>query len=258
MHIPSWIRQLAKCCDPESSRYALGGVQILSDGKIAQVTATDGRCLANVYYEDDRETTPAPVSAIVDAKDFPKAPEFKHTVTYDGKAMRAAGKVIAEPKPIDRRFPRIEDVFVLREKPDGYVSVKLDAELLGKLCALSAAMNDDPTHKGITLFIKDHKSAVFATTTGINGEVARMAIMPRVVDGESKTAEFPPRPGEQPVEKPKAATPPKMKAVMHKAEQPAPPPEMLDDDAIAEAVTREPDPIGSTIVSCGPLAPVGG
>lgn len=258
MHIPSWIKQLAKCCDSEASRFALGGVQILSDGKIAQMTATDGRCLANVYYEDDRHPAPAPVSVIVDAKDIPKAPEFKYTVTFDGTAMKSCGKVIAEPKPIDGRWPRHEDVFTIREKPDGYVSVKLDAELLGKLCALSAALNDDPTHKGITLFVKDHKSAVYATTTGINGEVARMAIMPRVVDGDYKTAEFPPRPGEQPVEQQTPAVkPPKMRTVMQEAKKPAPPPEMLDDDAIAEAVTREPDPIGSPIVACGPLSKVG-
>lgn len=43
MRIPAFVKQLAKVCDTESSRYALGGIRCQSDGTTAHLTATDGR-----------------------------------------------------------------------------------------------------------------------------------------------------------------------------------------------------------------------
>jgi hypothetical protein len=261
MRIPAFIKQLAKFCDADSARFALGGVQCTSDGKVEQLTATDGHVLANVWcYSEDRDT----VSAIADGKvlSSPPVAAFKRPVRFDGKTLQYGGS-FTTVEPIEGRFPRYEDVFdPIHEDESGYVSVKLDGELLRKLADLAAAMSDDSQTKGITLFVKDATSAVYASCNGADGYIARMAIMPRASDA-AEPHNFPPRPGEQPVETPQ----PKAKGVTRTecntvpaegvraprttvsattgvVEPPAPPPEMLDDDAIAAAVTREPECVG--------------
>jgi hypothetical protein len=106
--------------------------------------------------------------------------------------------------------------------------------------------------KGITLFVKDSQSCVFATCRNADA-VARMAIMPLACDDENWKPQFPARTADPCGE----GTDSSPVCIENKAKQPAPPPEMLDDDAIAEAVTREPDAIGSVIVGSGALDPVG-
>lgn len=239
MKIPVFIKALARICDKEQSRYALGGIECKSDGEIAQLTATDGRILATVHYPDEG----GPVfTAIAPAKELSNgnAAVYKAGVTYDGKYVRS-GKDKQEVTVIDgARFPRYESIFTIHSDPQGYIPVKLDAALLRKLCDLSDAMNDSDETRGITLYVKDGQSCVFGATEGKNGEVARLAIMPRAPDGKYEEPPFPPRPGEEPA----VAESGKKR----KAKAPAPPPETLDDDAIAEAVTREPEPVGS---GCG-------
>jgi hypothetical protein len=244
MKIPAFIKRLAKVCDMESSRYALGGIKCESDGKIARLTATDGRILATVHWKDD---DPAEVDMIADARQLSSLPAkaFLHPkgVQFDGSTLRAVvgtDKTAAPVEAVDGRFPDCEKVMHIHDSQDGYVGVQLDAELLGKLCDLAHDMNSDPKTCGITLFVKDAQSCVFGTTTSTDGHVARFAIMPRACDDPSVKYEYPARPG---------AESGKQKR------KPAPPPEVLDDDAIAEAVTREPEPIG-LLVTGGTLAPV--
>jgi len=237
MKIPVFIKALARICDKESSRYALGGIECKSDGTTAQLTATDGRILATVHYEDEDGKA---FTAIAPAKELSNGPAaaYKAGVRYDGAYVSSTGdsgfKEKTKVEPVDGRFPRVEDIFSIYDKPKGYVSVQLDASLLRKLCDLSDAINDGPT-RGITLYVKDGTSCVFGATRGENGEVARLAIMPLATDGNYKTPPFPARPGAESVDE----------------EAPAPPPETLDDDAIAEAVSREPEPIGAV---CGLVA----
>lgn len=271
MRIPSFIKQLAKCCDANAIRYALGGVQCKSDGKIEQLTATDGRILATVYCDDGDGDT---VDAIVDGKvlSSPPAAAFKKPVRFDGSTLQHGG-FSTQVTRIEGKFPRIEDIFdQIHDDASGYVAVKVDAELLSKLCSLSAAMNSSSDAKGLTFFVKDAQSCVFAACTSTDGYTARLAIMPRAAD-EGVPHAFPPRPGEQPAEQ---ATPKKKRkkemVVQNCTVYPdgrrvpgetvnvttgeviaaAPPPEMLDGDAIAEAVTREPEPVGAADYLCSP------
>lgn len=229
MKIPAFIKQLAKFCDPEQERYALGCIKCVSDGTTASMTATDGRILASVHWKDEDCIE---LNSFADAKELSSPPvkAFSHPlgVRFDGEEFR--GGVSGRVTTIETgRFPDCEKVMTIHDSPKGYVSVNLDAALLGKLCALSHAMNDDRhKHKGITLFVKDSQSCVFATTLGEDGHIARFAIMPLAADEEGYRHVFPPRPG----------------AESEDREQ-APPPEVLDDDAIAEAVTREPETIGA-------------
>jgi hypothetical protein len=272
MRIPAFIKQLAKCCDSDAVRYALGGVQCLSDGKTAQLTATDGRILANVYYPDEDEK---PVSAIVDGKAIssPPAAAFKKSVEFDGSTLRHGGTE-SKATLVEGRFPRIEDVFnaVHDNGTDGYACVKLDGALLRKLADLAATMSEGSETKGITLFVKDQQSCVFATCRSNEGHVARMAIMPRAAD-DGKRYTFPPRPGEAPAEQAEAKPKKKREMIVQnttvypdgrrvpgetvnvttgKVIAPAPVPEMMDDEQVAVAIA-EPDAIG---IVGGNLAPV--
>jgi hypothetical protein len=260
MRIYSWIKQLAKVCDTESSRYALGGIECKSDGVTAKLTATDGRILATISYPDDSPPHHK-IDVIVNGKELaaPPAAAFKQRESmcpnYDGKSL-SYGSTTTEPAVIDGRFPKYEDLFSIHHNPEGYTVVRLDPSYLKTLCELAQCIGGE-THKGITLFVKDSQSCVFAYAKNCD-TVARLAIMPLACDEENWKPQFPARPGTEPT----AA----------EVEQPAPPPEMLDDDAIAEAVTREPEPmvvagvmpepeemtgIPSAIADCGPLALIG-
>jgi hypothetical protein len=248
MKIPPFIKQLAKVCDHEQSRFALGGIKCEADGTTAKLTATDGRILATIHYPDDH----APLDVIADTRELARAPaalwKKGPPPRFNGKAL-CVGQNSTPIDAIDGRFPKYEDIFTIHDQPDGYVAVKLDAALLRKLCDLSNAMNDDQHKgKGITLFVKDSKSCVFGTTQSEDGEhVARLAIMPLATDDEEYKHAFPARPGAEPA----AAESGKKR----KAKTPAPPPETLDDDTIAEAVAREPEPVVSAcgLIECDPL-----
>lgn len=231
MQIPQFIKRLAKFCDTEQSRYALGGIECKSDGSTAQLTATDGRILACVHYADNG---PA-MEVIVNGKELacPTAQELKSGVRFDGESLCVGKAVKGKVDVLDgARFPKYEPLFTIHDSLEGYVGVRFDAALLRKLCDLSHDMNSDDKTRGLTLFIKDQQSCVFGTTTGEDGHVARFAVMPRAADADGWKPTFPARPGVE------AA------AAESEDAEPAPPPETLDDDAIADAVTREPEPVG--------------
>lgn len=252
MKIPAFIKQLVKCCDNGSSGYALGGVKCESDGATAKLTATDGRILATIHYPDDDK----PVDVVADTRELARSPaalwKKGPPPRFDGKAL-CVGRDSTPIETLDGRFPQYESIFAIHDQPDGYVAVKVDAALLAKLCALSHAMNDDMRNgKGITLFVKDATSCVFATTTSEDGKhVARFAIMPLAADDDGYKHVFPARPGAEPA---KPAKKPDAESGKRES-QPAPPPEVLDNDAIADAVAREPERMG-LLATCGDLAPV--
>jgi hypothetical protein len=262
MRIPAFIKQLAKFCDPDAIRYALGGVLCKSDGKgVEELVATDGRIIACVHCSrEDGDSDTLNVVATSKALASPPVAAFKKPVSFDGKAIHHDGSSTTVD-PIEGRFPRYEDVFdPIERDQSAYVSVKLDGELLRKSADLAAAMNADDQTKGITLFVKDATSAVYASCTNGEGYVARMAIMPRASD---EPHQFPARPGEAAVEPQKSKAKPKKELVVQNCtvypdgrrvsgetvnvttrKTIAPPPETLDDDAISAAVTREPECVG--------------
>ena len=245
MQIPPFIKRLAKFCDKEQSRYALGGIECKSDGTTAQLTATDGRILATVHWPD-KDCVEMDVIADGRQLSSPPAKAFKTQlgVRFDGEEFRAGHQGTVEA--IDGRFPKYEQLFP--DSLDGYVGVRLDADLLRKLCDLSHDMNSDQHGRGITLFVKDATSCVFGTTTSTEGHVARMCIMPRAADSDDWKPDFPARPGaeSEDTESPRCAIEVNVRdKTARKIDRPAaPPPETLDDDEIAEAVTREPEPVG--------------
>jgi hypothetical protein len=265
MKIPSFIKQIVKCCDTEASKYALGGVKCESDGQIARLTATDGRVMVSVQSADDG---PA-VDAVVDGKTLAAIPaaalRSKHSVEFLGDRLEyhdKPGFVSVKVDPLEGRFPRYEDVFdsIYASGTDRHAVVKLDAAMLRKLADVADAMDPDGNRKGITLFVGASDKAVFATCRSEDGYIARMVVMPRV-EGEGTDFSFPTA-GSTPAFTTPEPKPKRDMVVQNTTVYPdgrrvpgdtvnvttgkvlAPPPEMLDDDAIAEAVTREPACIG--------------
>lgn len=280
MRIPSFIKQLANICDTASSRYALAGIKCQSDGVTAQLTATDGRIIASVHYPDDDSKK---LDVIVDGKQLSAIPASAYRgkkesekPVFDGTTLRYGGTTTTPPL-IDGRFPHYEDIFnPIHFDASGYTVVKLDPVYLRTLCDLASVVGGQ-FNRGVTLFVKDAASCVFGYASSAEGYTARLAIMPLAADDPEKEHQFPPRPGEQPVEQSKPQPKRKKEMIVQhctaypdgrrvpgetvnvttgKVIAPAPPPEMLDDDAIAAAVTSEPDAIGG-IIGSGTLDPVG-
>ncbi len=266
MKIPAFIKSLCKLCDTESSRYALGGVKCEAGLHASAMTATDGKLLASVSFPDQNEDA---FDLIVAGKDMARA--------YAAHVSRIGGDdtcVVLEPRgkevtiaggkgstlvaPIDGRFPNYRQVLPTggagpadKHSPDlhdGYVSVMLDPAMLGKLCDLyveAAGRKPAAGLKGMTLWVKDSESAVYLSAAyhpDGTEYVIRAAIMPLAADGPGKAAVYPTaydKPATDPT-----ATIRAVRAAKGQKRTPAPTPEHLSDDAIAEAVTREPDAVG--------------
>jgi hypothetical protein len=228
MKIPKFIKQLAKFCGGQGGVFDC--IRCKSDGPTASMAASDGRILASVHWQNDDGIA---LDSLAAAKELSSPPvkAFSHPqgVRFDGEKFWGGveGTVTIDESG---RYPDIERVMHIHDKPEGYVSVRVDAARLGKLCALSHAMNDDPCNGGgLTLFVKDWESCVYAATTGEDGYVARFAIMPLVGDSTAPPV-FPPRPG----------SPTSCAESDNAGPTPAPVPEMMDATQLAAAIA-EPD-----------------
>jgi hypothetical protein len=203
MKLPSFIRQLVRCCDSESSRYALGGVKCESASAMSTVTATDGRQLVTVSYADDPGT--GTVDTIIDGKSLAKAVAAvaaKNTpVKLDGATVCSRGGH-SSVQVIEGRFPRYEDVFgIYEDDPADYVCTKLDPDLLGKLCDVFSATQGDSASKGVDVWVKDCSSPVYFARTTAEGECIRAVLMPLAADDpDAKVVSFPAKGVTAPVE----------------------------------------------------------
>jgi len=264
MKIPAFIKSLCRLCDTESSRYALGGVKCEADGSVSAMTATDGKLLASVSFPDQNADA---FDVIVAGKDMARA-YAAHVSKNDvagvvleprGKEVTiAGGKGSTLVAPIDGRFPNYRQVLPTggagpadKHSPDlhdGYVSVMLDPAMLGKLCDLyveAAGPRRAAGLKGMTLWVKDGESAVYLSAAyhpDGTEYVIRAAIMPLAADVPGKAAVYPTA-YDKPTTDP-TATIRAERLAKGKKRPPAPTPEHLSDDAIAAAVTREPDAVG--------------
>lgn len=249
MKVPAFIKQLAKFCDLESSRYALAGIKCESDGKVAKMTATDGRALVCAHWNDDG---PA-MDVIVDGEQLASAPPaaFKPDasgdthVTFDGTTLKH-GNVAIQVAALDGRFPRVEDVFdaIYRDRP-AYTAVKLNSSYLRTLCDLATAVSCRYGAPHITLWVRPTQAggpytAVAAESHAVDGShTIRMALMQLGVDS-AQEYEFPARPGTVPAaEKPTAESAKRGRKAVAKKAEPAPPPEMMTATQVAAAVADD-------------------
>lgn len=179
VHPEHWIsgipRELVQCCDTESVRYALGGVEV-TQGKLGELVAcaTDTRCLVaiaglqgNLPYIPYNGTAVIPADVIPPARRTrgDKRPDIWFTRLWTELATRA-GKFA---RTVEGRFPAWRSILPSSLKMEGttiraefetargtvtaqYALVTIDPAILAK--ALSAiATQCDQTHRGIELMV---------------------------------------------------------------------------------------------------------
>lgn len=251
MRLPKFIKKIIGCTDNESSRYALGGVKCEFNGEQSTCVATDGRKLIAVTYADD--SGGESFDAVVDGKSLSKAVTAVTQgnisyarITHDNGAVRVDGMTVndvptlitATATAVDGRFPRYEDVFgIYADPPSDYVCVKLDPTLLSQLLDVYKSAQSQ-VNRGVHFWVHTRKattSPVYMHMKAMDGELIRAILMPLAADdddGSTGIVSYP-KPSEVATEQP----------------EPEPvvsggPPECLDDDVIAAAVTAEPEPVG--------------
>lgn len=254
MRIPKFIKALCKFCDTDPSRYALGGVKCEHSGGVSAMTATDGRYLASVSFPDDSDDT---VDAIVNGKQLAKAVSAvgtgassklsEHLYADDtDKFATIKGNGIASAELCDGRFPQYRDVFPDVDRID-YACVTLDPVMIKTIAELYIAATAKQMGKGVRVWVPaDGTSAVLFSHVTDNKEVVRTVLMPMANVHEDY-------PGEATAD----STQPEPEAVDDNAtplpdveddeaydgeddeaggpldDQPAPPPECVDDDTLA-------------------------
>jgi hypothetical protein len=254
MRIPKFIKALCKFCDTDPSRYALGGVKCEHSGGVSAMTATDGRYLASVSYADDSD---GDLDVIVNGKQLAKAVSAvgtgassklsEHLYADDtDKSATIKGDGIASAELCDGRFPRYRDVFP-DVNNDDYARATLDPAMLKTIAELYIAATAKQKGKGVRVWVpKDSTGALLFSYVTDKNEIVRTVLMPMA------HAE-----GDYPGEACPQSTQPEPEAVDDNAtplpdveddeaydgeddeaggpldEQPAPPPECVDDDTLA-------------------------
>ena len=182
---------IAKVCDVESTRYALGAVHVQPAGEgEVYLAATDSRCLAVVKCPGDvTGYDPESPYSLVPSSIFPKNATERRSLAYrpatderedatSAIEMNGSGKW---ETPFNRtanrtegRFPRVLDVMPDCSQPT--LSVCIDAKLLLKL---SEALTDDG--QGIVLHLhagNNLRPSIVSTAIGVSGNKGFGVIMP--------------------------------------------------------------------------------
>lgn len=261
MRIPKFIKQIIKFADPTDCRYALGGVKCEHTSGVSTLCATDGRALTQVSFKDD--DAESDIDAVVDGAPLAKAfTAVKHsksskmavTLEVDGDVAHIHGDGDATASVNDGRFPRYRDLFVGKNVDGPHTAVRLDPTLLKAVAELYAAVPNLKPH--VDMYVPhDTSCPVLFAATSSDGEIVRTLVCPMVL--ENVGAKQPPFPSEAsaPYVKPASTEPAEPECTrpddesVYQAddewtgveevedapavEQPAPPPECVDDDTLA-------------------------
>jgi DNA polymerase III sliding clamp (beta) subunit (PCNA family) len=164
MRLPKAIAKLVKWADPESSRYALGGVRIGRSAGKCFAEATDGRRLALVEWEDKGPD----VDAILNGKELGKAlrqagrkPPYHMDDAVNGVA-RVNG---AEVTTVEGRWPKTEDLFA--EERIGSQAASFTAQQLRELARRTAVKIGDTTVLLNVQYLEDLADAMDAADAGV-------------------------------------------------------------------------------------------
>lgn len=161
VHHEHWIsgipRELVQCCDTESVRYALGGIEV-TQGKSGELVAcaTDTRCLVaiagvqgNLPYIPHNGTAVIPADAIPPARRTrgDKRPDIWFTRLWTDLATRA-GKFV---KSVEGQFPAWRSILPASLKTEG-TTVRAEFQTArGTVCAQYAVATFDPAILGKSL-----------------------------------------------------------------------------------------------------------
>lgn len=225
MLTPQAVFNLHRFADPNSSRYALGGVRferdadgnplaMACDGKILAIAGwpepkADGTCVAGLStaHKPDYETI-VPVDACKQVVKFasPKS-RFSDGCVLIGEpetngkvpivASDGVGIERIEPLAVEGRWPRWRDVLPDLHRQHRGLSIRLDAARLRDACdaALKIGVCDAAENRGITLTFAAGEDAwqkpVALTAASENGRGAIFVLMPIADDGPNPKATMP-------------------------------------------------------------------
>ena len=172
MHLPPLALALHPICDRASSRYDLGGILVnrKSGSTTASAVATDGRFMAAVQWNDNRNGEPRQdeFSAIIPEKDCKgalaairkiprKYADIREAVLSEAEQPAKLPLAVTGPgttwqtetEPLEGRFPSWRDVFPRIDETNS-VSVCIDPSMLVELLKIAALATTDAA-RGVTL-----------------------------------------------------------------------------------------------------------
>lgn len=175
---PKIVKAVCACASSDPKRYALSAVKVecLGDGK-ARMTATDGKQLVEVTFRHfDPKDFPSEIDAVKSAKNGAKsalvpAAELARTVGKSKAAKRGSVPVLTMPvlvmgdaestvigtdlastsadaiRNTEGSFPNTaKDAGGIWPEGEPIATVKLNPELLARLCAAALSLNPDARH----------------------------------------------------------------------------------------------------------------
>jgi hypothetical protein len=200
------LSELARHTDPCSSRYALGAIHVVSDGKHAMAEAADGHRLMRVAWEEPAEAdyphsqfvAKQPLDALLPAqvvkrlaRQLPvrKSKRTKANPALRGVAVQANGAaakafVLATDgtheatytvRQVEGRFPKTADV--IPKPSQTRKAVYVNARLLGEVLLSLAAMADTSERVSVEL-TTDGPEAPIVVTRIHEGVTTRAVVMP--------------------------------------------------------------------------------
>lgn len=191
MKLPRFFKALVGCVDSASSRFALGAVCCERVAGTAYLTATDGRQLVSVTYDDDGADAPA---VLMEGKSGAKAfaaayggkrrPDVAFETIDGGKRAMVnggGGSGIAEVS--EGRYPRWRDVFATVPE---CAPVILDPELLGQALEVFKAAGV----AGVRVWFEPGTDRVMLSGTA-EGATIRAVVMHRASDAPGKVEKWP-------------------------------------------------------------------
>lgn len=250
--IPRFAHKLAKHTDPDSSRYALGGVYVEPRGDKVRLTATDGKQLISVsrpnFNSDDGDK-----AVVVEGKRFDKSVRYFKSNGHKNAAVvleQAVDKgddfvhltdgVASEYVPVvEGRYPRIDDVFdsfTTGERRHVFVDakyLKVFAETI-----IEACKGKEKASVRLT-FGETPDDAVNLLAIAEDGSEIRGVIMPLNIDKDEALATLPmneqvaAEPVVETKPKPKAKAKPSVKVAAEPAVEEFDPSEADDCDLVA-------------------------
>lgn len=170
MRVPLCVLRAHLFSDPDSSRYALGGVRFERDGEFVLAIATDGRRLVAFRWRDADAEVPGgsiPAStirlALEAVDDGGQAREQFAVVTDEAIEVETwrGQKYILPLTPIRGEFPRWRAILPAL---DEYVSVSLDAELLRDCLSVVDGVGD-----GQGVVVSVHKDGISPAVVSLAG-----------------------------------------------------------------------------------------
>ena len=194
MNIPKPVFEIAKCCDVESSRYALGAVRLERDEEGPLAVTTDGRRLLCARMAMDNEGEPG-FTSLIPKKTWGEVGRltkkgqavYFNEATVNGKIDCAVGDTRKTIDTEEGRFPEFWRERIPNREPHEELSVSIDTRLLGEILTVMNKANIEEATLSVPLSGTD----AIKVTGGTTEQWVNMTgvVMPRVYDDKEARRE---------------------------------------------------------------------